>query len=62
MDKKILVASAFAAGAAAIFYWVKRNRKVVSQVSGDLTKPSRHLTNAFVKAKQNVISNVSERL
>ena len=51
MNKNILMASAITAGAAALFL-ILRNKRAGEAVKKIIAEQSRHLTNAFSKAKQ----------
>jgi hypothetical protein len=51
MNKNILMASAITAGAAALFYVLRNKGKVGETVKQIVADQSRHLTNAFSKAK-----------
>ena len=51
MNKNILMASAITAGAAALFYVLRNRGRVGETVKQIVADQSRHLTNAFAKAK-----------
>lgn len=51
MNKNIMIASAIAAGATALFYFIKRKRKIDNSIQQVPVRESRHLTNVFAKAK-----------
>jgi hypothetical protein len=52
MNKNILMASAITAGAAAFFYVLRNKGRLGESVKQIVGEHSRHLTNAFSKAKQ----------
>ena len=54
MNKNLLIASAITAGAAALYYVLKRKMKVNRPVQQIVTEHSRHLTNVFAKAKHSI--------
>ncbi|MEO6254642.1 MAG: hypothetical protein ABIO79_15125 [Ferruginibacter sp.] len=51
MNKNILMASAISAGAAALYYILRNRSRAGEAVKQIVTEQSRHLTNAFAKAK-----------
>ncbi|HEX2684702.1 MAG TPA: hypothetical protein VHL77_12245 [Ferruginibacter sp.] len=51
MNKNMILASAVTAGAAALFYVLRNKGRVSESVKQIVADQSRHLTNAFAKAK-----------
>jgi hypothetical protein len=51
MNKNLLMASAVTAGAAALYYLLRNKGRVGESVKQIVADQSRHLTNAFSKAK-----------
>ncbi|MEO7308361.1 MAG: hypothetical protein ABIW15_12990 [Ferruginibacter sp.] len=52
MNKNILMASAISAGAAALFYILRNKSRAGESVKQIVAEQSRHITNAFARAKQ----------
>lgn len=56
MNRNLLIATAVAAGASALVYFIRRRKKPLEQVQHLPSSPSRHLTDAFSKAKQHAVN------
>jgi hypothetical protein len=54
MNRNILIGTAIAAGAAAVFYLIKRKRKAADGLQQVPVRRGRHLINVFSKAKQHI--------
>ena len=52
MNKNLMMVSAISAGAAALFYILRNKGRAGEAVKQIVAEQSRHLTNAFSKAKQ----------
>ena len=60
MNRNIMVAATIAIGATALFYLIKRKRKLQGNVQQVRVRPSRHLTEAFSKAKHIAVPSHTE--
>jgi len=55
MNKNILMVSAITAGAAALYFLLRNKTNAREAVKKIVAEQSRHLTNAFSKAKQSTV-------